>query len=152
MPAKLMPVQAWNAPFVPKRPPPARMGGIDQMIREPATIVGDSGKVYGRIGENAPQEPEMMSITNPMRQQDPAMARRGSYLTGGELAALGYDPNDPRLKDPNVLARLNNATNPQQAGATLAPVQPVASSTTSAYGAGPLVSQQQAQTARQQAH
>ena len=90
---------ATQQPKQQQQPMPA-MGNGSQVLQEPAFIVGQSGQVYGTLGENAPAEPEMLSVLPLARPYNPQQEQgTQQYLTGGELFALGYDPNDPNIQN-----------------------------------------------------
>lgn len=102
---KLMPTAAVGQPYTPPVLPSATPagpastpGGVagqpNLNIPEPATVVGDSGQPYIRVGDN-PNGPEALSVTPPAGPVSPVPQIPGlpsSMATGG-VARIGPRPN-----------------------------------------------------------
>ena len=105
--------------------PPAIDREGDQVLREPARIVGRSGRVYGMLGANG--KAEILTIrpadaaAKPKREKGVQV-----YDTGGEVKAATYDEWGRPLYDPNTDTNYGYSGPPLGAPAATAPTAPTA--------------------------
>lgn len=123
---KLMPTVAVGQPYTPPVLPSAAPAGPASVpggaagqpnlnIPEPATVVGDSGQPYIRVGDN-PNGPEALSVTPPPGPVPVIPGVPGSMATGGMVmvgrpriasmaaggsAVIGADPYQDELNNAN---------------------------------------------------
>lgn len=123
---KLMPTAAVGQPYTPPVLPSAAPAGPASVpggaagqpnlnIPEPATVVGDSGQPYIRVGDN-PNGPEALSVTPPAGPVPVIPGVPGSMATGGMVmvgrpriasmaaggsAVIGADPYQDELNNAN---------------------------------------------------